>query len=593
MFTGGYAVNPANGERVPVWVADYVLISYGTGAIMAVPGHDERDFEFAKQFGLPIKRVVAPKAEVPPDLGFGELEGELEEAFTDTGVAVNSGDLDGLSTADAKAKIVSRLSEAGAGAAAVNYKLRDWLFSRQHFWGEPFPLWHELDADGNETGLLRTEENLPVRLPENFDFKPHGRPEPPLDEAPDDWLHKTAADGARLKRETNSMPQWAGSCWYFLRFCDPHNSERFVGAEAEKYWMPVDLYVGGAEHAVLHLLYARFWHKVLYDRGHVSTVEPFAKLVNQGMILGEPELTAYRDAGLNWVSADDVTASDANDGDGTGHVRKSTGGPVQQAKLDPAQVEKKEGDFVLAADPAVKVDSRAYKMSKSRGNVVNPDAIVEKYGADSLRLYEMFMGPLEQSKPWQMAGVEGVSRFLARVWRTIADEHAEHPALNPAVQDIEPTEDQDRLLHKTIKAVTEDADRMSFNTAISRMMEFTNAFAAMETRPKTLCERFTLLLAPFAPHLAEELWALLGHGESLAYEPWPQFDEGKIAESSVEVPVQVNGKVRGRVRVPAGAGSDAMTAAAKADETVAGYLDGKTVVKAIAVPGRMVNFVVK
>ena len=589
VFTGGHAVNPANGELVQVWVADYVLISYGTGAIMAVPGHDERDFEFARQFDLPIKRVVAPEAEVRPDLDFGELN----EAFTGTGIAVNSGDLDGFDTDEAKVRMTASLSEAGTGAAATNYKLRDWLFSRQHFWGEPFPLWHELDADGNETGLLRTETDLPVRLPENFDFKPHGRPEPPLDEAPDDWLYKTAADGTRLKRETNSMPQWAGSCWYFLRFCDPHNSDRFVGAEAEKYWMPVDLYVGGAEHAVLHLLYARFWHKVLYDRGHVSTVEPFAKLVNQGMILGEPELTAYRDAGLNWVSAEDVTASEADDGDGTGYVRKSTGEPVQQAKLDPAQVEKRGGEFVLAADPAVKVDSRAHKMSKSRGNVVNPDAIVEKYGADSLRLYEMFMGPLEQSKPWQMAGVEGVSRFLARVWRTVADEHAEEPALNAAVQDVAPTEEQDRLLHRTVKAVTEDADRMSFNTAISRMMEFTNAFAAMETQPKTLCERFTLLLAPFAPHLAEELWALLGHGESLAHEPWPTFDEGKIAESSVEVPVQINGKVRGRVRVPAGAGSDAMTAAAKADEAVAGYLDGKTVVKAIAVPGRMVNFVVK
>ena len=588
VFTGGYSVNPANGERVPVWVADYVLISYGTGAIMAVPGHDERDWEFAQQFDLPIKRVVA-KAEGSRSLGFGDDE----EAFTETGVAANSGDLDGLTTDEAKAKIVSRLADAGTGAAAVNYKLRDWLFSRQHFWGEPFPLWHELDADGNETGLLRTETDLPVRLPEGFDFKPHGRPEPPLDEAPDDWLYTTAADGTPLKRETNSMPQWAGSCWYFLRFCDPHNSDRFVGAEAEKYWMPVDLYVGGAEHAVLHLLYARFWHKVLYDRGHVSTVEPFAKLVNQGMILGEPELTAYRDAGLNWVSADDVQVSDADDGDGTGHVRQSTGEPVQQVKLDSAQVEKRGGEFVLAAEPAVRAESRAYKMSKSRGNVVNPDAIVEQYGADSLRLYEMFMGPLEQSKPWQMAGVEGVSRFLARVWRTIADERADEPALNAAVKDIEPTEEQDRLLHKTIKAVTEDADRMSFNTAISRMMEFTNAFAAMEVRPKTLCERFALLLAPFAPHLAEELWALLGHGETLAYEPWPAFDEEKIAESSVEVPVQVNGKVRGRVRVPAGADRDAMTAAAKADDAVAGYLDGKTVVKAIAVPGRMVNFVVK
>ncbi len=593
VFTGGYAINPVNGEPVPVWVADYVLISYGTGAIMAVPGHDERDFEFAQQFDLPIRCVVAPagNAEAPQGLRVSELE----EAYIGEGVAVNSGDLDGLPTAEAKSQMIDRLSEAGTGAAAVNYKLRDWLFSRQHFWGEPFPLWHELDAKGKETGLLRTDDaaDLPIRLPEGFEFKPHGRPEPPLDEAPDDWLYKTAADGVKLKRETNSMPQWAGSCWYFLRFCDPHNDERFVGVEAEKYWMPVDLYIGGAEHAVLHLLYARFWHKVLYDRGHVSTVEPFGRLVNQGMILGEPEATGYRDAALQWVSSDDVTASDAPDGDGTGYVRKSTGETVQQVKLDAAQTAKAGGSLVLAADDAVKVDSRAYKMSKSRGNVVNPDSIVAAYGADSLRLYEMFMGPLEQSKPWQMSGVEGVARFLARVWRTIADEQADEPTLNAAVQDVEPTAEQDRLLHQTIKAVTTDADRLSFNTCISRMMEFTNAFSSMETRPRSMCEQFTLLLAPFAPHLAEEVWSLLGHADSLAYEPWPIHDEAKLTESSVEVPVQINGKVRGRIRVPADADRDAMTAAAKADAGVQTHLAGKSIVKAIAVPGRMVNFVVK
>ena len=587
VFTGGHAVNPANGEPIPVWVADYVLISYGTGAIMAVPGHDERDFEFARQFDLPITRVVAAKvgASQSPDLG---------EAFTSEGVAVNSGPLDGLPTAGAKAKITADLADAGLGRAAVNYKLRDWLFSRQHFWGEPFPLWHELDADGNETGLLRTvpADELPVRLPENFEFKPHGRPEPPLDEAPEAWLYTTADDGTRLKRETNSMPQWAGSCWYFLRFCDPHNPDHFVGVDAEQYWMPVDLYIGGAEHAVLHLLYSRFWHKVLHDRGHVSGDEPFEKLVNQGMILGEPEQTAYRDAGLNWISAADVTAADDADS-GTGFVRRSDGEPVQPVKLDAAQVTKSGGDFVLAADPAVRVESRSHKMSKSRGNVVNPDDIVAEYGADSLRLYEMFMGPLEQMKPWQTSGVEGVSRFLARVWRIIADEESDEVRLNLAVKDVEPTEEQDRLIHKTVKAVTEDLERLSFNTAVSRMMEFANAFQSEAVRPKSVCERFTLVLAPFAPHLAEELWSLLGHGDSLAYAPWPAFDEAKIAEISVEIPVQVNGKVRGRVTVPADAGRDAMTAAARADDSIAGHLAGKTVVKAIAVPGRMVNFVVK
>ena len=591
VFTGGSAINPANGESVPVWVADYVLISYGTGAIMAVPGHDERDFEFAKQFGLPIRQVVRPgDAET-----FESLRDADAEVFIHEGTAVNSGPLDGLPTSEAKAKVIQYLSAAGTGAAAVNYKLRDWLFSRQHFWGEPFPLWHELDAEGNETGLLRTDDpgDLPVRLPEDFEFKPHGRPEPPLDEAPEDWLYKTAADGVKLKRETNSMPQWAGSCWYFLRFCDPHNDERFVGAGAEQYWMPVDLYIGGAEHAVLHLLYARFWHKVLYDRGHVSTVEPFARLVNQGMILGEPEVTGYRNAALQWISAEDVSASEAADEDGTGFVRDSTGEPVQPVKLNAAQVAKKGGALVLAADESIRIDSRAHKMSKSRGNVVNPDSIVAEYGADSLRLYEMFMGPLEQSKPWQMSGVEGVARFLARVWRTIADESADEPALNPTVQEAEPTEEQDRLLHQTIKAVTTDADRLSFNTCISRMMEFTNAFSSMEARPRKTCEQFTLLLAPFAPHLAEELWSLLGHKDSLTYEPWPAWDEAKLVESSVEVPVQINGKVRGRVRVPADADRDAMTAAARADEAVQSHLEGKTVVKAIAVPGRMVNFVVK
>lgn len=524
VFTGSYAINPVNGEKVPVWIADYVLISYGTGAIMAVPAHDERDWEFAKKFEIPIITVVSPdKTEGSPD--------SPAEVFSGKGFAVNSGEYDGTPTDEFKAKIAADLAKAGLGSEAVNFKLRDWLFSRQRYWGEPFPIWHELDADGNETGLMRVDadDQLPVVLPEMEQFKPTGTPEPMLSTAPESWLYKTAEDGTKLKRETNTMPQWAGSCWYYLRFADPKNADCFLDPEAEKNWLPVDLYVGGAEHAVLHLLYARFWHKVLFDQGHVSTCEPFQKLVNQGMILGE-------------------------------------------------------------ADPET---GKAEKMSKSRGNVINPDDVVDQYGADALRLYEMFMGPLEQVKPWSMKGVEGVYRFLARVWRMITDEDADELRLNPAVQEANLNEDQERLLHKTIKAVTEDIEKLSFNTAISRMMEFTNEFSPQEVRPKSAMETLTILLSPFAPHLAEELWQLLGHDNTLAYEPWPTFDESKIAEAEVEVPVQVNGKVRAKVKVPAGADNATIEAAAKQNSTIAGNLEGKTVVKVIVVPGRLVNFVVK
>ena len=374
-----------------------------------------------------------------------------------------------------------------------------------------------------------SDDQLPVVLPEMEQFKPTGTPEPMLSTAPESWLYKTAEDGTKLKRETNTMPQWAGSCWYYLRFADPKNADCFLDPEVEKSWLPVDLYVGGAEHAVLHLLYARFWHKVLFDRGHVSTCEPFQKLVNQGMILGE-------------------------------------------------------------ADPET---GKAEKMSKSRGNVINPDDVVDQYGADSLRLYEMFMGPLEQVKPWSMKGVEGVYRFLARVWRMITDEEADEVRLNPAIQEADLNEDQERLLHKTIKAVTEDIEKLSFNTAISRMMEFTNEFSPQEVRPKSAMETLTILLSPFAPHLSEELWQLLGHENTLAYEPWPTFDESKIAEAEVEVPVQVNGKVRAKVKVPAGADNATIEEAAKQNSTIASNLEGKNVVKVVVVPGRLVNFVVK
>jgi len=573
VFTGSYAVNPVNGKAIPIWIADYVLISYGTGAIMAVPAHDTRDFEFAEQFDLPIIAVVDPGERDEVDRR-AVLAGRA--CFAGDGTAVNSGRFNGMTTAQFKRAIADDLANKGLGRAAVAYKLRDWLFSRQHFWGEPFPILHELDDEGNPTGLVRAlePEDLPLDLPSEMQFDAaHDRPEPPLDMAPEDWLYVTI-DGKRYKRETNTMPQWAGSCWYYLRFLDPKNDRAMVDPEVEKAWMPVDLYVGGAEHAVLHLLYARFWHKVLYDRGYVSTPEPFLKLVNQGMILGELEFTGYQDAQGRWVSAGDARA-------------------VTPVKLSADAITKQGDAFVLKSDPQVQIDSRSYKMSKSRGNVVNPDAIVADYGADSLRLYEMFMGPLEAVKPWSMEGVNGVRGFLDRVWRMVTDDRSEAVELNAAVRGVEPDADQSRMLHKTIKAVTDDLDQMAFNTAIARMMEFVNYFLKQDVRPKSAMEMFVLLLSPFAPHVAEELWQALGHAATLAYEPWPAYDESLIKEDTIEIPVQVNGKLRARVRIAAEADRQAQEAAARADAKIAKLLEGKTVAKAIVVPGRLVNFVVR
>jgi leucyl-tRNA synthetase len=585
VFTGSYAINPVNKEKVPIWIADYVLISYGTGAIMAVPAHDTRDFEFAEQFEIPIVAVVDPGEAEAVDRA-AVLAGQ--ECFVGDGIAVNSGRYNGLTTAEFKTKIIADLAAQGLGREAVNYKLRDWLFSRQRFWGEPFPVLHELDENGKPTGHVRAvpEDELPVDLPHLDDFKPHGRPEPPLDKAPDDWLYPTI-DGVRYKRETNTMPQWAGSCWYYLRFLDPKNDKALVDTEIEKAWMPVDLYIGGAEHAVLHLLYARFWHKVLYDRGVVSTPEPFRKLVNQGMILGEVEFTGYQDDGGAWVSANRVKKGD------DGKPQSKDGNTVQPVKVKPDDCEKKGENFVLKSDPSIRLDSRAYKMSKSRGNVHNPDEIVKDYGADALRLYEMFMGPLTATKPWSMEGVNGVRGFLDRVWRMIVDEPSEKLQLNVAVQHVEPTEEQNRVLHKTIQAVTEDIESLDFNTAIARMMEFTNFFLKQDARPASAMRRFVLLLSPMAPHLCEELWRLLGGKDTLAYEPWPEFDPALILEDTVEIPVQVNGKLRGKIRVPTGADQEATETAARADEKIAEFLKEKTVVKTVVVPGRLVNFVVK
>ncbi len=603
VFTGSYAINPVNADLIPIWIADYVLASYGTGAIMAVPAHDERDFQFAKTFGLPIKGVVIPG----PLLNFGNLvekakSGEYvslgEEAnaviegqicYSGEGIAVNSARYNRLATVEFKEKITTDIAKQGLGRSAVNYKLRDWLFSRQRFWGEPFPILHELDDTGKPTGQLRTvpESELPVDLPELADFKPHGRPEPPLEKAPESWLYVTI-DGRRYKRETNTMPQWAGSCWYFLRFIDTKNDRALVDPALEKAWMPVDLYIGGAEHAVLHLLYSRFWHKVLYDRGHVSTPEPFMKLVNQGMILGEMEFTGYRKQSGGWLSAADVKLDTENKS-----IDKRTGEPVIASRVDAAHVEKQGEFFVLTADPKIRVDSRAYKMSKSRGNVVNPDQVVKEYGADALRLYEMFMGPLEEVKPWSMTGVNGVRGFLDRVWRMIVADRAEQLELNAAVQNVPPTIEQSRVLHKTIVAVTNDLERLHFNTAIARMMEFRNYFTKADVRPREVMEKFVLLVSPFAPHIAEELWQLLGHANTLAYEPWPAADPAFVIDDVVEVPVQVNGKLRGRVTVPAGSDSATTEAAARGDPKVAETISGKTVVKVVVIPGKLVNFVVK
>ncbi|MFP6576380.1 MAG: leucine--tRNA ligase [Pirellulaceae bacterium] len=586
VFTGSCAINPVTGQPVPVWVADYVLISYGTGAIMAVPAHDTRDFEFAVLYELPIVAVVDPGEAADIDRQ-AVLAGSA--CYSQTGTACNSGSYDGLETDRFKEQITEDLQQQGMGQAAVNYKLRDWLFSRQRFWGEPFPILHELDEEGNPSGLTRALDpsDLPLDLPHLSDYKPHGRAEPPLGKAPDEWLYPVI-DGQRYRRETNTMPQWAGSCWYYLRFIDPQNQEQFVDPEKEQAWMPIDLYLGGAEHAVLHLLYARFWHKVLYDRGHVSHPEPFQRLVNQGMILGEMEFTGFQDSAGNYLSASQVSRNQEGQ-----HVDGETSQPVQEVKLEPKLVEKQGDIFVLQDNADIRVESRAFKMSKSRGNVVNPDDVVDNYGADTLRLYEMFMGPLEASKPWNMSGVSGVRNFLDRSWRMIVDDRAESLELHEAVQQIDCGDEQNRILHRTIKAVSEDFENMEFNTAIARLMEFVNHFTGSQTRPQSAMERFVLLLAPLAPHLGEELWQILGHDESLAYEPWPTYDEAMTQDDVLEIPVQIQGKVRTKLAVPADTDQATLEEIARNDANVLQWLEGKEIIKVIVVPKRLVNFVVK
>ncbi|MAD61396.1 MAG: leucine--tRNA ligase [Myxococcales bacterium] len=501
VFTGAYAINPVNGKEVPIWVSDYVLATYGTGAIMSVPAHDERDWEFAQKFELPITEVVSG----------GSVQ---EEAYTGDGLLVNSDFLDGLAVPEAKKKIIAWLEEQGVGKGTVNYRLRDWLFSRQRYWGEPFPIIHAEDGEM----ILADDTELPVQLPKVERYSLSGTGESPLATI-DEWVNVTLADGRKGRRETNTMPQWAGSCWYYLRYIDPLNDEAAWSAEAEKYWMPVDLYVGGAEHAVLHLLYARFWHKVLYDLGYVSTKEPFQRLINQGMILGE----------------------DNN------------------------------------------------KMSKSRGNVVNPDDIVDSHGADSMRLYEMFMGPLEAVKPWQTKGVEGVKRFLDRYWRLFVDHHSGEVKINDDELDKEST----RLLHLTIKKVTDNIENVRLNSAIATMMEFTNHLVKQKVSSRTALAPLTQLLAPFAPHIAEEAWSLLGHDGGISYVTWPSYDEALTVADEITYPVQVNGKMRAQVSVPADASKEEALTTAKADPKVQAQLEGKTLVREIFVPKRMINLVVK
>ena len=540
VFTGSYAINPVNAERIPIWVADYVLMSYGTGAIMAVPGHDERDHAFAKAFGLPIRQVI-DGAEHPIEKAAHPGDGRL----------MNSDFLDGLDVEAAKRKVTAWLEEHGKGQAKVQYRLRDWLFSRQRYWGEPFPLIHA--EDGEVVPVPDAE--LPVELPPVDEYKPTATGEPPLARASSDWLEVTLPDGRKGRRETNTMPQWAGSCWYYLRFLDPANSDAPWSAAAENYWMPVDLYVGGVEHAVLHLLYARFWHKVLYDCGLVHTKEPFQKLFNQGMILAY----SYRDAQGRYHS--------------------------------PTQVVERDGQWVTEEGGAP-LEVQVEKMSKSKLNVVNPDDVIADYGADAMRLYELFMGPLEQTKPWQMSGVEGVYRFLQRVWRLVVDEQtgALCNRIVDAPSDAQP--DLHKQLHRTIKTVTELTDGMRFNTAISQMMTFVNAATAAATLPRATAQTFLQLLAPYAPHIAEELWSRLGAEGLIADARWPEYDPALTVDETITIVVQVNGKKRDELQVPRDLGKEALEQRALASDNAQRFIGDKTPKKVVVVPGRLVNVVV-
>lgn len=503
VFTGAYAINPVNGERLPIWIADYVLISYGTGSIMAVPAHDERDYEFAKTFDLPIKAVIAG----------GDIS---KEAYTGDGEHINSGMLDGLNKEQAINKMIEWLEAEGKGNRKVTYRLRDWLFSRQRYWGEPIPILHL--EDGTMKAVPASE--LPIMLPKTKEIKPSGTGESPLANITD-WLNTVDPEtGMKARRETNTMPQWAGSCWYFLRFIDPHNDQAMADPEKLKEWLPVDIYIGGAEHAVLHLLYSRFWHKFLYDIGVVPTKEPFQKLFNQGMILGENN----------------------------------------------------------------------EKMSKSKGNVVNPDDIVHSHGADTLRLYEMFMGPLDASIAWSTKGLDGARRFLDRVYRLFVQDNGE---LNEKIVDTKKATSMERVYHQTVKKVTEDYEGLRFNTGISQLMVFVNEAYKADVLPKSYMEDFVKMLSPIAPHLGEELWEKLGHKETISYEAWPTYDESKLVEDEVEIVIQINGKNKEKLLIASDSTKEQMEELALNNDMIKELIDGKTIVKIIAVPGKLVNIVVR
>jgi leucyl-tRNA synthetase len=524
VFSGAYAVNPVNNEKIPIWIADYVLISYGTGAIMAVPAHDERDWEFAKTFNLPIRLVVSGEKPASQSAAGADYSAEPAECTVADGWAVNSNQFNGLPTSETKQKVTAWIEAQGFGKKAVNYKLRDWIFSRQRYWGEPIPVVHCDHCGGEHSSTAEhgsaivplSEKDLPLRLPEVESYTPTGTGESPL-AGITEWVNTTCPRcGKPARRETNTMPQWAGSCWYYLRYLDPHNSNAFASKEKIEYWAPVDLYVGGVEHAVLHLLYSRFWHKVLYDFGLVNTKEPFQRLVNQGMILG--------------------------------------------------------------------ADNQ--KMSKSRGNVTNPDDIVREFGADSMRVYEMFMGPLEVSKPWIIAGLIGVSRFLERLW-AIGEKPLSEAVPVPASDELV------RLMHKTIKKVSNDTESLNFNTAISQMMIYSNELAKLPEVPRKLWEPLVQLLAPYAPHLGEELWQKLGHSDSVSKSNWPLYEEKLTAGSEYTIVAQVNGKIREKFTVPVGTSGAELEKTALALPGVLKWTEGQAIVKVISVPGKLVNIVVK